>query len=439
MKQSKKTNKTNLNKANFRNKNAITLIALVVTIVVLLTLAGVSISLILDNNGIIAKSKYARLENRASQVEDEVGMWKQNNFINKESGQTQEEADTMLASLISRNLLKEDEIDRENEIITIKKNDGSILKQISYSKVTIKISKQPETEKSGTVLLTIDSVEGMTIPTITSEDELNEYIDSLSEAQKKEIIKIGYVKLVNLQDPTANCKTFEDVLKLISDDNKQEVTEEDFWTMVDVDAGGINGGLQQILNEAFGNEKTKRIEGYTVTNPDGETSNTYLATENGTYTFRVQDIVTGKTYTKKVEVTNIDENAKYYIVTVSEAAINNNTAKLTTKLASTKQLKLAKTYTTYWAVGLREKETNSLQTFTKAYIIYNNQKVDISSIIKEKNGYSYIIGGYDMENYLKEQIENFDWDESENSEYLFIIEKDGIYYVGNAKVGPVGK
>ena len=60
MKQVKNTKKTNLNKANFRNKNAITLIALVVTIVVLLILAGVSISLILDNNGIIQKSKEAR-------------------------------------------------------------------------------------------------------------------------------------------------------------------------------------------------------------------------------------------------------------------------------------------------------------------------------------------------------------------------------------------
>ena len=43
-----------------KNKKGITLIALVVTIVVLLILAGVSISLILDNNGIIQKSKDAK-------------------------------------------------------------------------------------------------------------------------------------------------------------------------------------------------------------------------------------------------------------------------------------------------------------------------------------------------------------------------------------------
>ena len=43
-----------------KSKSGITLIALVVTIVVLLILAGVSISLILDNNGIIQKSKEAK-------------------------------------------------------------------------------------------------------------------------------------------------------------------------------------------------------------------------------------------------------------------------------------------------------------------------------------------------------------------------------------------
>ena len=61
-------------------ERGITLIALVVTIVVLLILAGVSISLILDNNGIIAKSKYARKEyGQARENEqkelDEVSSW----------------------------------------------------------------------------------------------------------------------------------------------------------------------------------------------------------------------------------------------------------------------------------------------------------------------------------------------------------------------------
>ena len=74
MKQVKNTKKTNLNKANFKNKNAITLIALVVTIVVLLILAGVTISLLLDENGIIAKSKDARARWNNAQMNEEKNM-----------------------------------------------------------------------------------------------------------------------------------------------------------------------------------------------------------------------------------------------------------------------------------------------------------------------------------------------------------------------------
>ena len=197
-----------------KKQKGITLIALVVTIVVLLILAGVTISLLLDENGIIAKSKDARTETRISQIEDEVGMWKQHNFINKESNQEQESADTMLASLISRKLLTEDEIDRNQELITIKKKDGTIVKEISYSSVTINISKTPATEKSGIVLLAVDVI-GITIPNIdmsNGNEEFNNWINSLSEEEKKGILRYGYIKMVNEEDPSANCTTFQDVL-----------------------------------------------------------------------------------------------------------------------------------------------------------------------------------------------------------------------------------
>ncbi len=46
----------------FKKEKGITLVALVVTIVVLLILAGVSISLVLDQNGIINKGKEAKTE-----------------------------------------------------------------------------------------------------------------------------------------------------------------------------------------------------------------------------------------------------------------------------------------------------------------------------------------------------------------------------------------
>lgn len=56
----------------FKKERGITLVALVVTIVVLLILAGVSISLVLGDNGIINKAKDAKTqyENAANYEKD---------------------------------------------------------------------------------------------------------------------------------------------------------------------------------------------------------------------------------------------------------------------------------------------------------------------------------------------------------------------------------
>ncbi len=115
------------------NNEGITLIALVVTIVVLLTLAGVSLNLVLGNNGIITKAQDAKLMTRAGSAEDEVELWKSDNYIARTSNQATVDKETMLQGLKDKNLVYEEEIDRDNEIITIKKKDGTIVKEINYS------------------------------------------------------------------------------------------------------------------------------------------------------------------------------------------------------------------------------------------------------------------------------------------------------------------
>ena len=66
-----------------RNERGITLIALVVTIVVLLILAGVSISLILDNNGIIQKSKDAKREYGQARENEQADLNKASSWIDE--------------------------------------------------------------------------------------------------------------------------------------------------------------------------------------------------------------------------------------------------------------------------------------------------------------------------------------------------------------------
>ena len=75
-------------KSKNRQERGITLIALVVTIVVLLILAGVSISLVLNNNGVINKSKDARDQYAEAQTNEEKQLNEVSDWIDTKVGDT---------------------------------------------------------------------------------------------------------------------------------------------------------------------------------------------------------------------------------------------------------------------------------------------------------------------------------------------------------------
>ena len=79
--------------------NGITLIALVVTIVVLIILAGISISVILGENGLVAKAKKAASQTEEAVANDEMGMYMASLRINKDVGSGQR-----LAEYLSSNI-----------------------------------------------------------------------------------------------------------------------------------------------------------------------------------------------------------------------------------------------------------------------------------------------------------------------------------------------
>ena len=112
MKEPEKQKRTNLKKLNLKNKNAITLIALVVTIVVLLILAGVTISLLLDENGIIAKSKDARNANRAGTIRDEISLWEADKVASENGAGSHESMDAFLTRLKTRGLINDEDIQK---------------------------------------------------------------------------------------------------------------------------------------------------------------------------------------------------------------------------------------------------------------------------------------------------------------------------------------
>ena len=344
-----------------KKEKGITLIALVVTIVVLLILAGVSTNVLFSDSGLIEKAQDSGLKIRAAQVEEVVANWKQSNFINSSINKQKETADKMLEDLISKKLVTEDEIDREQEKIIIKKKDGTIVKEISYSDIEIVISKTPEKEKSRTVNLKVESVKGVTMPNIKTKEEVIKYLKSLSDERKKEMLKEQMVPFINKEDSTANCQTFEDVLKWMK--NKEiiaEETENAFWNWTQ-SVNKVEGltNVEAILGKQleflYLDKSTGEIIGYSVINPDEQISGTYIATENGTYTFKIQDLITGKTYYKKVEVTNIDKTAIMRYKVTSTVAEYNHTLVMLSDVVDDKNV-----------------------DFENAYIIYKGKKIEIS-------------------------------------------------------------
>ena len=309
----------------FKSTKGITLIALVVTIIILLLLAGISIAMLTGNNGILTQGQRAKEETRIAGVEEVVKLYKQGKYIDSTTGSVTENANEMLENLKGQKLVSEDEIDRENEIITIKRKDGSIAKEIQYGMVTITISKTPENEKARRITLKVESVEG-TETSMTEENIANvgNFIVNLSDNKKKDLIRSMYPKAVNKEtqsssDPT-NFETLNDVISDMANNNSiSENSESAFWNYIEQ-----NGGMDNCLGFCIGvlciDEETKELKGYIIINPVKENSDIYIAKENGEYSFTIIDIVTGKEYKRKVNVNNIVKPQKGTLAYMYEKA-----------------------------------------------------------------------------------------------------------------------
>ena len=308
-----------LRKKIFKSTKGITLIALVVTIIILLLLAGISIAMLTGNNGVLTQGQRAKEETRIAGVEEVVKLYKQGKYIDSTTGSVTENADEMLENLKGQKLVSEDEIDRENEIITIKRKDGSIAKEIQYGMVTITISKTPENEKARRITLKVESVEG-TETSITEENIANvrNFIVNLSDNKKKDLIRSMYPKAAT------NFETLNEVISdMVKNNEISENTESAFWNWVE-QRGGMDNCLGFCIDRLCYDEETKELKGYIIINPSKENSDTYIAKENGEYSFTIIDIVTGKEYNRKVNVNNIVKPQKGTLAYMYEKAEEDN-------------------------------------------------------------------------------------------------------------------
>ena len=296
------------NKIRKAKERGITLIALVITIIILIILATIAIRGAVGDNGLVGWAKEARDKTK----------------------QGEEDEDKAMSDL-----------------------DKYIEEQTADSGVIINISKTPETEKTGAVILKVESVEG-----IEGNIDLNNVdISTLSEEEKKNMVRtieVFYNNCFNVYGET-KVKNFNELVSLYFS------TEEEFWNeCLSYYDGNIDNYLQNRISE-FKQRGIQTINNYTVVNPDGNILDYQMVYVNGTYTFKVVEITTGKEYTKSVQVSNIDNTMQDYYVNQDE-----------------------------YFIYLLDKSTDEPTTFESAYIIYDNQKIDISSCILEDNGYNFI-------------------------------------------------
>lgn len=301
-------------KNKVETQQGITLVMLVVTIVVILILAGVSYHLVIGNNGIISKAEEATVITRAGQVEEEVALWKSDTYIAEHTNATSETETEMIERLrFHKFITEDDEVDTIGKVIKIKKKDGTVVKEISYSNVVINIRKTPETGNTGFALLEVTSVEGlepiginMKIETQEDEDKLLAMIEQMNINRKIELYKELIVTGVNKQEGTEfrNFTEYFNYLKETDPDFPYE-TEADLEKVLKEDPEGMIYIIEGSLFFLYYNKETHELKTYEIINPEGEVADSYTATENGTYIFKVKNFITNEVYSKTIEVNNI--------------------------------------------------------------------------------------------------------------------------------------
>lgn len=162
-----------------RKQNGITLIALVVTIIVLLLLAGVSITLLIDDNGVLTQATKAVSKTRKAQAEEEVAMaW------------AAIESEYLTAWTRDESISKEDYYTKER--FQSKFNNGSIVGDIEISEQT-----NSEGESTDVISLMYKANDGLEYS--MKIDELGNVEGELSYYFAQKIKPSNYGDLVNYE------------------------------------------------------------------------------------------------------------------------------------------------------------------------------------------------------------------------------------------------
>ena len=174
-----------------KNNKGITLVALVVTIVVLLILAGVSINLVLGNNGIIAKAKDAETKSAEASQNDLKGMSDLEDEMDKQLGT----CDPL--KKIPTKTLEEAKVDFVKEKTKVEFSDGNVIIPEGFKIADVPASKVQD----GVVIEDKDRNQFVWVPVATIADYKRTAYSTNGATEETDTatnsIKIKYSSLYN--------------------------------------------------------------------------------------------------------------------------------------------------------------------------------------------------------------------------------------------------
>ena len=174
-----------------KNNKGITLVALVVTIVVLLILAGVSINLVLGNNGIIAKAKDAETKSAEASQNDLKGMSDLEDEMDKQLGTYDP------LKKIPTKTLEEAKVDFVKEKTKVEFSDGNVIIPEGFKIADVPASKVQD----GVVIEDKDRNQFVWVPVATIADYKRTAYSTNGATEETDTatnsIKIKYSSLYN--------------------------------------------------------------------------------------------------------------------------------------------------------------------------------------------------------------------------------------------------
>lgn len=231
-------------KKTLKNERGITLIALVVTIIVLLILAGVTISAVFGENGLIKQVEIAKEKNTIASYQDEVDRAllaakticiaeNRNGDILSEAKKELEQSTLFKDATFSEISNGEFTINtKDGYLVTVTENGATVTKQngISNEKYTVQFSKTVSSNSEYGCVYS-NTIEISVVKDIGYTDYMDYYLKTKSDLTAKERIAYLYYVLENSNDNDALLK----LLQQLKSENKtlSQYIEENYNTTLE--------------------------------------------------------------------------------------------------------------------------------------------------------------------------------------------------------------